>query len=102
MKPRQCTIMGHVLAGMRFNCISMRHTLDTFHVCYEVTSVNTMEPKSMMRNSNQRNTEKLVDCGSVVEQRVAGAAEQSRLEKNKGKIVISSQYPLPTVHVPMD
>ena len=80
----------------------MHHMLDTFHVCYEVTSVDTAELKSAMHNGDQRNMEKLVDRGSVVEQRVAGAAERSRLEKNKGKIAISSQYPLPTVHVPMD
>ena len=97
--------MGYALVGMCFNSISMRHTSDMFHVCYEVTSVNTVELKSTMCDGNQRNTEKLVDCGSVVEQRVVEAVEQSRLEKkekNKGKIVISLQYPLPTVHVPMD
>ena len=102
MKPRRCTIVGYMPAGMHFNSVSMRHTLDTFHVCYEVTSVDTAELKSTMRNGNQRNTEKSVDCGLVVEWRVAGAAEQSGLEKNKGKIAISSQYPLPMVHVPMD
>ena len=102
MKPRRCAIMGYAPAGMRFNSVSMRHTSDTFHVCYEVTSVDTAEPKSAMRDGDRRNTEKSVGCGSVVEQRVAGAAEWSSLEKNKGKIAISSQYPLPTVHVPMD
>ena len=94
--------MGYTLVGMRFNSISMRHMLDTFHVCYEVTSVDTAEPKSVMRDGDRQNTEKSVDCGSVVERRVVGAAERSGLEKNKGKIAISSQYPLPTVHVPMD
>ena len=83
--------MGYMLAGMCFNSVSMRHTSDTFHVCYEVMSVDTAELKSMMRDSNQRNTEKSVDCGSVVERRVAGVAERSGLEKNKGKIVISLQ-----------
>ena len=55
-----------------------------------------------MRDSNQRNTGKLVDRGLVMERSVAGAAEWSGIRKNKGKIAISSQYPLPTVHVPMD
>ena len=45
--------MGYMLAGMRFNSVSMRHTSDTFHVCYEVTSVNTAEPRSVMRDSDQ-------------------------------------------------
>ena len=45
---------------------------------------------------------KLVDRGLVVEWRVVGAVEWSGLEKNKGKIAISLQYPLPMVHVPMD
>ena len=85
MKPRWCTIVGYALAGMCFNHISMHHTSDMFHVCYEVTSVNTVELKSMMHDSDQRNMEKSVDRGSVVEQRVVGAAERSRLEKNKGK-----------------
>ena len=84
--------MGYALAGMHFNSVSMRHTSDTFHVCYEVMSVDTAEPKSAMRDGNQQNTEKLVDCGLVVERRVAGAAEQSGLEKNKGKIAISSHW----------
>ena len=52
MKPRQCAIVGYTLAGMHFNHVSMRHMSDTFHVCYEVTSVNTAELKSVMRNSN--------------------------------------------------
>ena len=52
MKPRRCTIMGYTPAGMRFNCISMRHMSDMFHVCYEVMSVNTVELKSAMRNGN--------------------------------------------------
>ena len=90
MKPRQCAIVGCVLAGMRFNCISMHHMSDMFHVCYEVMSINTAELKSAMHNSNRRNTEKSVDRGSVVEWRVAGAAERSGLEKNKGKTAISS------------
>ena len=77
--------MGYTPAGMRFNSVSMHHMSDMFHVCYEVMSVNTAELKSTMCNGNRQNTEKLVDHGSVVEQRVAGAAEQSRLEKNKGK-----------------
>ena len=70
----------------------MHHMSDTFHVCYEVMSVDTAELKSTMCNSDQRNMEKSVDHGLVVEQRVAGAAERSGLEKNKGKIVISSHY----------
>ena len=83
--------MGYAPVGMRFNSVSMHHTSDMFHVCYEVTSVNTVELKSVMHDSDRRNTEKLVDCGSVVEQRVVGAAEWSSLEKNKGKTVISLQ-----------
>ena len=82
--------MGYAPAGMRFNSVSMHHMSDTFHVCYEVTSVNTAELRSAMRDSDQRNTGKLVDHGSVVEQSVAGAAEQSGIKKNKGKTVISS------------
>ena len=77
--------MGYAPAGMHFNSISMRHTSDTFHVCYEVMSVNTVEPKSAMRNGDQRNTEKSVDHGLVVEWRVVGAVEWSGLEKNKEK-----------------
>ena len=84
--------MGYALAGMCFNCVSMHHTLDTFHVCYEVMSVNTVELKSTMCNSDQQNMEKSVDHGSVVERRVVGAAERSGLEKNKGKIAISLQF----------
>ena len=102
MKPRQCASVGYMLAGMRFNSISTHHTLDTFHVCYEVTSVNTAELRSAMHDGNQRNTGKSVDHGSVMERSVVGVAEQSSIKKNKGKIAISSQYPLPTVHVPMD
>ena len=60
-------------------------------VCYEVTSVNTAELKSTMHDSDQQNMEKLVDHGLVVEWRVVGAVERSGLEKDKGKIVISSQ-----------
>ena len=56
-------------------------TLDMFHVCYEVTSVNTAELRSVMHNSNWQNTENLVDCGLVVEQSVAEAAEQSGIKK---------------------
>ena len=102
MKPRWCAIVGYAPAGMCFNSVSTRHTLDMFHVCYEVTSVNTVEPRSVMRNGDRRNTGKSVDHGSVMERSVAGAAEWSGIKKNKGKIAISSQYPLPTVHVPMD
>ena len=94
--------MGYAPAGMRFNSVSMRHMSDTFHVCYEVMSVNTAEPRSAMCDSDQQNTGKSVDHGLVMEWSVAGAAEQSGIKKNKGKIAISSQYPLPTVHVPMD
>ena len=95
MKPRQCAIVGYMLAGMCFNSVSTRHMLDTFHVCYEVTSVNTAELRSAMRNSDQQNTGKSADRGSVMEQSVAGAAEQSGIKKNKGKIAISS-HPLGT------
>ena len=91
MKPRQCAIVGYAPAGMCFNSVSTCHTSDTFHVCYEVTSVNTAEPRSVMRNGDQRNTGKLVDRGSVMERSVAGAAERSGIKKNKGKIAISSQ-----------
>ena len=77
--------MGYVLAGMCFNSVSTRHTSDTFHVCYEVTSVNTAEPRSAMRNGDQRNTGKSVDHGLVMERSVAGAAERSGIRKNKGK-----------------
>ena len=78
--------MGYALAGMCFNSVSTRHTLDMFHVCYEVTSVNTAELRSAMRNGDRRNTGKLVDHGSVMERSVAGAAERSGTKKNKGKI----------------
>ena len=83
--------MGYAPAGMRFNGVSTRHTLDTFHVCYEVMSVNMVELRSAMRDSNQQNTGKSVDCGSVMEQSVTGAVEWSGIKKNKGKIAISSQ-----------
>ena len=101
MKPRQCTIMGYTPAGMRFNSVSTRHTLDTFHVCYEVTSVNTAELRSTMRDSDWQNTGKLVDRGSVMEWSVAETAEQSGMgkenkRKNSDKIAISSQ-PSPIV-----
>ena len=62
---------------------------DTFNVCYEVTSVNTAEPRSAMRDSDRRNTGKSVDHGLVMEWSVAGAAERSGIKKNKGKIAIS-------------
>ena len=102
MKPRWCAIVGYVPAGMCFNSVSTHHTSDTFHVCYEVTSVNTAELRSAMRNSDRRNTGKSVDHGSVMERSVVGVVERSGIKKNKGKIAISSQYPLPTVQVPMD
>ena len=82
--------MGYAPAGMRFNGVSMCHTSDTFHVCYEVTSVNTAEPRSVMHDGDQRNTGKSVDHGSVMERSVAGVAEQSGIKKNKGKTAISS------------
>ena len=91
MKPRRCAIVGYALAGMCFNSVSTRHTLDMFHVCYEVTSVNTAEPRSVMHDSDRRNTGKSVDHGSVMERSVAGAVERSGIKKNKGKIAISSQ-----------
>ena len=53
MKPRWCAIVGYTLVGMCFNHVSMRHTSDTFHVCYEVMSVNTVELKCAMCNGNQ-------------------------------------------------
>ena len=81
MKPRRCTIMGCVLAGVRFNSVSMRHMSDTFHVCYEVTSVNTAELRSTMHNGNQQNTGKSVDRGSVMEWSVAETAERSGMGK---------------------
>ena len=52
MKPRQCNIMGYALAGMCFNSVSMCHMSDMFHVCYEVMSVNTVELRSVMCNSD--------------------------------------------------
>ena len=90
--------MGYTPAGMRFNSVSMHHMLDMFHVCYEVMFVDTAEPKSTMRDGDRRNMEKSVDRGSVVERRVAGAVERSGLEKNKGKIAISS-HALPGFHM---
>ena len=82
--------MGYTPAGMCFNSVSTRHTSDTFHVCYEVMSVNTVELRCVMRDGNQRNTGKSVDRGSVTERSVVGAAERSGIKKNKGKIAISS------------
>ena len=73
--------MGYAPAGMRFNSVSTRHTSDMFHVCYEVTSVNTAELRSVMHNSNRRNTGKSVDHGSVMEQSVAETAEWSEMGK---------------------
>ena len=73
--------MGYAPVGMRFNSVSMCHTSDMFHVCYEVTSVNTAELRSAMCDGNQRNTGKSVDCGSVMERSVAETAEQSRMGK---------------------
>ena len=83
--------MGYAPAGMCFNSISTRHTSDMFHVCYEVTSVNMAELRSVMRDGDRRNTGKLVDHGSVMERSVAGVVERSGIKKNKGKIAISSQ-----------
>ena len=85
MKPRRCASVEYTLAGMRFNSVSTRHTSDTFHVCYEVTSVNTAELRSAMHDGDRRNTGKSVDHGSVMERSVAGVAEQSGIKKNKGK-----------------
>ena len=93
MKPGRCAIMGYAPAGMCFNSVSTRHMLDMFHVCYEVMSVNTAEPRCAMHDGNRRNTGKSVDRGSVTERSVAGAAEQSGIKKNKGKIAISSHHP---------
>ena len=81
MKPRQCAIMGCALVGVRFNSVSMCHTSDTFHVYYEVTSVDTAEPRSTMRDGNRRNTGKLVDHGLVMERSVAETAERSGMGK---------------------
>ena len=75
--------MGYMLAGMRFNSVSMHHTSDTFHVCYEVTSVDTVELRGVMHDSDQRNTGKSVDHGLVMEQSVAETAEQSGMGKIK-------------------
>ena len=72
--------MGYVPAGMRFNSVSTRHTSDTFHVCYEVMSVNTVELRCTMRNGDQRNTGKI---GGLW---VSGGAEwsgNSRMEWNR-------------------
>ena len=77
--------MGYAPAGMCFNSVSTHHTSDTFHVCYEVMSVNTAEPRSTMRDGDRQNTGKSVDRGSVMERSVAGAAEQSGIKKNKEK-----------------
>ena len=81
MKPRQCTIVGYAPAEMHFNSISTCHMSDTFHVCFEVMSVNTAELRSTTHDSDQQNTGKSVDHGSAMERSVAGAAEQSRIEK---------------------
>ena len=80
--------MGYAPAGMRFNSVSTLHTSDTFHACYEVMSVNMVEPRCAMRDDDRQNTGKSVDHGSVTERSVAGAAEQSGIRKNKGKIAI--------------
>ena len=45
--------MGYVPVGLHFNSVSTCHTLAMFHVCYEVTSVNTVELRSAMHDSNQ-------------------------------------------------
>ena len=81
MKPRQCSIMGYAPAGLHFNSVSTCHTSATFHVCYEVTSVNTAEPRSAMRDGDRRNTGKSLDRGSVMERSVAGAAERSGIKE---------------------
>ena len=73
--------MGYAPAGMRFNSVSTDHTSDMFHVCYEVTSVDTAELRGAMRNSNQRNTGKSVDHGLVMEWSVVETAERSRMGK---------------------
>ena len=91
MKPRRCASVGYALAGMHFNSVSTHHTSDTFHVCYEVTSVNTVEPRSTMHDGDRQKTGKSVDCGLVMEQSVAGVVERSGIKKNKGKIAISLQ-----------
>ena len=53
MKPGRCAIVGYTPAGMCFNSVSTRHMSDTFHVCYEVMSVNTAELRCVMRDGNQ-------------------------------------------------
>ena len=73
--------MGCTPAGVRFNSISMCHMSDTFHVCYEVMSVDTVEPRSAMHDGNQRNTGKSVDRGLVMERSVAETAERSGMGK---------------------
>ena len=73
--------MGSALAGMRFNSVSTRHTLDTFHVCYEVMSVNTAEPRSAICDGDQQNTGKSVDRGLVMERSVVETAERSGMGK---------------------
>ena len=81
MKLRQCATVGYALVGIRFNSISIHHTLDTFHVCYEVTSVDTVELRGVMHDSDQRNTGKLVDHGSVMERSVVETVGWSGMEK---------------------
>ena len=81
MKPQRCAIMGYMLVGLHFNSVSTCHMLATFHVCYEVMSVNTVGPKSAVHDSDQQNMEKSVDCGSVVEWSVLEVTEQSGIEK---------------------
>ena len=44
--------MGYTLVEVCFNSVSMCHMSDMFHVCYEVTSVNTVEPRSVMCDSD--------------------------------------------------
>ena len=44
--------MGYALVGLCFNSVSTCHMLATFHVCYEVTSVNTAGLKSAVHNSD--------------------------------------------------
>ena len=73
--------MEYAPAGMRFNSVSTCHTSDTFHVCYEVMSVNTAELRSAMRDGDRRNTGKSVDRGSVMERSVAGTAERSGIKE---------------------
>ena len=88
VKPQVVCYWGICADRMHFNSVSMHHMLDMFHVCYEVTSVNTVELRNMMCDSNQQNTENLVDHGLGVEQSVVAAVEQSgieKLERNKGK-----------------